>query len=151
MTVYMSALRRLTFSGDDLKDMGIPSEAVYVSFMYPCAHSSTVVLSDTDCADIALLCQGGFVYLDDKFNPVKILAVLEKNKADESVVKLDFGPPKKLDNEWIQDRLGMFQQVTARWLLDLGVTDFSWIPPGQLCEKGGFAYLGSNLSVGLKC
>lgn len=153
-TIFMSALSKLTLSDDVRKSLGIPSEAVYFSFIYPCAHSLeswTLDSAAMQSPDLALLGLGGFAYLDDKYTLVKILALLDKKaSSDEAAPRIAFGPPQKLTDRWIQDaiRLGTFHQLTLRPLLDRGVTDFSWVPPGVVCKKGGFAYLGSGLSVG---
>jgi len=155
MTICMSTLSRMTFSDASKTAMGIPCEALYVSFVYPCAHRleswHQSFSSSTDSADLALLCLGGFAYLDKEYNPVKILATLGKTSRENSG-KLTFGKPQKLDDDWIQEaiRLGSFHQITARPMIDAGATDFCWITPGPLCQSGGFGFLGSKLSRALK-
>lgn len=165
VTAQCSPTHPITLSDEERAFSEIPMEAVEFAWSYPVVKWEQVeqdphVLDDwasckkEDCALKDFLVVGGFVYLDQEHNIVRVTTPRD-NKAE--LGGLQFGKPQKWQPIWTKALLGdgRFQRVTIGPLRDAGVRFFCWLRPGERfvgedmrplafqpnVPHGGFAYL----------
>ena len=140
--------------------MGIPTEAVSFCFCYPLLSSSyTIDQSSSDsvkqveqrrteiegeCSTcdpfVALLLNGGYIYLNDVYDVVAVNSFYfnevphELEHVNSSIF---FGDHHALPEKagQVLFAAGRFLPVTVRWLHELGYAQFAWVGPSEVFDR----------------
>jgi len=135
----------VTFSNEELYNLGIARDARHFVFSYPIVTAEDLQVSakESCIADIAFLVFGGYMYFDSDMVLMDVRAVVPVDEGS-----LCFGAPQQWLPEWsIAAGIERWRPVTLPSLRALGVRYFSWLLPDEavegstLCRNGGFAYI----------
>ena len=139
-------MAKVNLSGEQARAANIPQAAHHphghFAFAFPLKGMNKLTASDEDeleraartSAELALLINGGFVYMDENEEVVQINAIVNASAPDGLRFNGPFALPAAKRTELIRGRDGLyrFQPPTLGFLKSKGVTCFTWIEPGGL-------------------
>jgi len=142
---HISEPHPITSTDEELRNLGIVSEARLVAFSYPVVGAQELKPSARDAgdADVAFLIYGGYMYFDADMVLIDVRAI---TPSDEGCLR--FGLPQQWLPQWtVAAGVDSWRPVTLPELRALGVRYFAWLRPGESlgggarCRNGGFAYI----------
>lgn len=160
----LSALTSITLDGQERERANIHPNARHFAFAYPIAPAaalddmtddpeSGLQLDELDMTDprVAFIFTGGFVYLDEEYNPLHVTVLAQgPGLFFEGPFHLPLLFAKRLERE---NRL---KPVTLFQLHEQGAAAFTWIAPDSVTQQsipgvpiphGAFAYTCRNIEV----
>lgn len=150
ISLQMSEEVKVHFGQTRRKLLGLPAEATYFRWCYPCGHArlSLDAYNDDHLAVACFLETGGWMYFDDARNVLAVKTVAPAKDRTPETMSFKKHAWKQEWTEHLRNH-NRFHEVTLDFMVEVGARYFVWLYPHEqigdgeqpILPHGGFAYL----------